>query len=63
MASVKKSKAETGRNYVALLRIYGLDKISPREQSRLRAWLLKIVTDLEVDAGSFAPVTRFRMFK
>lgn len=58
---ITKQKAE--KNYVAVLRINGLDKITDREQSRLRLWLLKVITVLEVDAGSFAPVTRFRMYK
>lgn len=60
---MKGIKPKAKRDYVAVLRINGLDKITEREQSRLRLWLLKIVTDLEVDAGSFAPITHFRMHK
>lgn len=49
------------KNYTALLTIYGLDKMKPKEMAELKIWLRRLAT--EISKNEYAKVARFRLMK
>ena len=47
------------KNYKALLTVYSLDTMKPKELAELKVWLRKIAT--QIDKEQYAKVARFRL--